>query len=262
MAGRIPTDFTLAGQAVHVDANDGSNNLHGGAHGFYAQLWDGEINGSRIIFTQTVRSADDHFPGDMQVQVSYTLTPEDNVAIDYSATTTATTLFNPMNHAYFNLDPNSATVLNHQLQLRSTQHYELGAGKLPNPRLIDNAGTPFDFREPTLIKDAIAGLVDTPEQGLDDIYAVTDLNSEQPVATLSVPDLALDFYSDRNAIVVYSANGWEGLPKLVGRKAVSQCGIAIELQTAPSALTAPQFGSLVVEPDHPVHYQSRYCLRR
>lgn len=262
MAGRIPTTFTLGEQLVSVDANDGPVNLHGGAHGFYTLNWDGRIDGDSILFTRQVTPEDDGFPGNLAVTIRYTLTADDNVVIDYSATSDAVSLFNPMNHAYFNLNPTDEPVRNHTLWLNSKARFALEASKLPRTELIPTANTPYDFSQPKQIGTAIEGLQDIPEHGIDDVYYVPDATLQAPVATLSVADLALDLYSDRNAIVVYSANNWRDLPRLVNQTTGDQAGIAIELQTAPSALADARFGDLTITPDQPVHYQSQYRLRR
>lgn len=262
MAGRIPTTFKLGGRSVTVAANDGAVNLHGGTHGFYALNWFGHIEGNQIIFTREVTTVDDGFPGNMAVTIIYTLQDDDNVVIDYSANSDQESLFNPMNHAYFNLNANDASVRNHILWLNSTQRFALGADKLPSSELLTVTDTAYDFYSPMRIGAAITALQDTPEKGLDEVYYAPHTDLEKPVASLSVADVAVDFYSDRNAVVVYSANNWQDQPRLVNRTTGNQCGIAIELQTAPSALNDTRFGSLLITPKHPVHYQSQYRLRR
>ncbi|WP_461214530.1 aldose epimerase family protein [Lacticaseibacillus sp. GG6-2] len=262
MAGRIPTTFSLGGQLVSVAANDGPINLHGGANGFYALNWEGRIDGDSILFTRLVTPEDDDFPGNMQVTIRYTLTEADDVVIDYSATSDAVSLFNPMNHAYFNLNATDAPVRNHTLWLNSNARFALEASKLPRAELVPTAGTPYDFSQPKPIGTAIDGLQNIPEHGIDDVYYAPEATLQKPVATLCVSDLAVDFYSDRNAVVVYSANNWGTLPRLSDRTTQDQAGIAIELQTAPSALRDDRFGDLTIKPDQPRHYQSQYRLRR
>lgn len=262
MAGRIPTTFKLAGQFVTVDANDGAVNLHGGAHGFYALNWSGHIEGHQIIFTREVTSADDGFLGNMEVTITYTLQDDDNVVIDYSANSDQVSLFNPMNHAYFNLNANDDSVRNHTLWLNSTQRFALGADKLPIDELLTTTDTAYDFHLPKRIGSVISALQSTSERGLDEVYYAPHTTLKTPVASLAIDDISLDFYSDRNAVVVYSANNWQDQPYLVNRTTGDQCGIAVELQTAPSALNDARFGSLLITPEHAVHYQSQYRLRR
>lgn len=241
-----------------LPANEGTTTLHGGPNGFSTLFWDAEASDDAVIFSHHINSADDGFPGDIDVQVTFTLTDNDEVVIDYHATSNADTLFNPTNHAYWNLNADDDTILNHQLTLASSQHYEVQANKVPNGELLANLHSGFDFSRVTNLGDAIAKMHATAEQGFDDIFAVADHDHDTPVATLTCGDITVREYSDRNALVVFTANHFDDTLDFGEKTSRPYIGIAMEAQTAPSAVDDAKFGDITLTPDHPRHEQIRY----
>jgi aldose 1-epimerase len=114
MSGRIgKAKFELDNEIYNIDRNDGDNNLHGGKNGFHSLIWDGQIinnyNKMGVKYFSTVFLSDrDMFPGSMDVEITYLLNNDNELEITFKGTSDKDTLFNPTNHAYFNLDSNQA----------------------------------------------------------------------------------------------------------------------------------------------------------
>lgn len=260
VAGRIASGQTKFALPI----NEGRNTLHGGPHGFDTINWDTSMTAEKIIFKHHFTQAEDGFPGNMQVEITYLLTDEDAVEIIYDAVADAESLFNPTNHIYFNLNTADATIENHYLQIASSQHLELGATNIPTGKVIDNAGTVFDFRQARLLGTAISGLLVSASRGFDDIFILNNPSLQRPVATLTngVGDLAIELFTDRNALVMYTANGWNKKTKLIDKTSRPYIGVALEMQTAPNAINQAEFGNINVAPNEPIQYRNRYVVKR
>ncbi|WP_261697848.1 aldose epimerase family protein [Staphylococcus equorum] len=129
--GRIANaTFELDGKTYHLDANNGEHNIHGGPEGIGTRFFDYEIEEQvgqvKVIFTTTIKSSDDHFPGDIDLEVIHTYDVDHKWTIEYKATATEKTLFNPMNHVYFNLNRDNNVIDNHSISSSKLDMYLLG----------------------------------------------------------------------------------------------------------------------------------------
>ena len=151
--------FELDGRVHQLALNDGANTLHGGPQGFGKRWWEIEAlpiaaDGSVAIeLTLTSEAGDEHFPGRLDLNVRYTLTPQSEWRIDYRAATDATTIVNLTNHSYFNL-AGSGSALDHELTLNASRYTPVDAHLIPTG-VAEVAGTPFDFRAPRRVADRI-----------------------------------------------------------------------------------------------------------
>ncbi|MDK9865985.1 aldose epimerase family protein [Staphylococcus sp. IPLA37010] len=129
--GRIANaTFELDGKTYQLDANNGEHNIHGGPEGIGTRFFDYEIEEQvgqvKVIFTTTIKSSDDHFPGDIELEVIHTYDVDHKWTIEYKATATEKTLFNPMNHVYFNLNRDNNVIDNHSISSSKLDMYLLG----------------------------------------------------------------------------------------------------------------------------------------
>ncbi len=151
--------FTLRENEHTLAANDGTNSLHGGAKGFDKVVWAAKIvPGADPALELTYLSPDgeEGYPGNLSVKVIYTLTSDNALRIDYSATTDKTTPVNLTQHSYFNLGGNgSGSVYNQIVQLNADRYTPIDGKLIPTGELADVAGTPFDFRKPKSIHAGI-----------------------------------------------------------------------------------------------------------
>ena len=147
--------FELDGVTHQLDCNDGPNSLHGGAKGLGSQLWQVEVESdSTLLLKYTSEDGEQGYPGRLQVTVRYTL-EEKSFRIDYEATCDQATLVNLTHHGYFNLaGEGEGSVLNHTLMIPAARYTEIDATSIPTGH-ASVAGTPFDFRTPTVIESRI-----------------------------------------------------------------------------------------------------------
>ncbi len=266
-AGRIAKGkFDIDGESYSVPTNEGNNLLHGGANGLAQQFYQVETkqNGDNLqaILTTSINTATDNLPGKEDVKVTYTLTNDNSVTIDFDGQTDEKTLFNPTSHTYWNLSGEAKTIQGHVLTLNSKYHLQLDNEKIPTGKKLLNQDTPYDFSHPTVLGTALQHLQEehNPEGGFDDAFVVLPSNrlAHEPVATLmdAATGRKIKMYSDRNGLIVYTANGVQ--VDGYNRPSGSWFAIALEGQTLPDSPHHPQFGDIALRPGHPAHYQLRY----
>ncbi|KRL55302.1 aldose 1-epimerase [Paucilactobacillus oligofermentans DSM 15707 = LMG 22743] len=251
--------FEIDGTTYQVDQNEGNNSLHGGSNGFANQVWQATTNQTAdsvsVTLSFTFTPAIDKFPGNLDAKVTYTLHKDNSVTIDFEGTTDANTLFNPTSHAYWNLSE-TYNILNHTFQANSGSHLEFDDEKIATGNLLVNANTPFDFNQPTLFKDAIDGMSNTDEKGFDDILVV-DPDSDEAAATLKDQDSgrSIKLYSDRNGLVVFTANSFNDVATYTNGPAHPYQAVALEAQTLSDTPHHPNFGDVTLKANETKNYQ-------
>jgi len=148
--------FKLNGVEYKLAVNNGENHLHGGVKGFDKVVWTGHETqtkaGPAVVLNYLSKDAEEGYPGNLRVTVVYTLTSEDELKIDYSATTDKDTVTNLTHHSYFNLaGEGNGDILNHIVTINADRFVPTDAGSIPTGELRSVAGTPFDFLKPTAI---------------------------------------------------------------------------------------------------------------
>jgi aldose 1-epimerase len=262
-AGRIGAGkFKIGEHEYKAPTNESGNTLHGGIHGFNEINWAGKIAANQIIFTHTVTSQADGFPGDLDVTITYTLTDDNRIYLDYKVVSHGETVFNPTNHAYFNLNHADQNIKNLELFLRSSQRLELGDAKIPTGKTLANTETPYDFQTTKALGTAIDGLQDIPEKGLDDVFLIDQHADNEPIAILANPDenLRVKIFSQRNAIVCFTANGFGADQPYIDKTGQPYVGVALESQITPNAIFDPTYGDLTLHDGETKHYQTHYLV--
>jgi aldose 1-epimerase len=148
--------FTLDGKKYTLAKNDGANTLHGGNKGFDKQVWTATpvdaANGASLRLTLTSKDGDEGYPGTLQQTVTYTLTNDNRLVVDYHSTTDKPTPVNVTQHSYFNLAGEGVgTIDDHVMQIHADRYTPVVKGLIPTGELATVEGTPFDFRTPTKI---------------------------------------------------------------------------------------------------------------
>src|SRR5690606_17809781 len=137
--------FTLSGTSYELEKNDGENSLHGGTNGVYNKVWTVDQSVVTAI-TITYISPDcvAGCPGNVTMKVTYSITDEGGLVMDYVGTTDKETVLNLTNHAYFNLNgEGDATILDHELQIDADAITEVDANLIPTGKSLPVAGTAF-----------------------------------------------------------------------------------------------------------------------
>jgi aldose 1-epimerase len=256
VAGRInKASFELYGKTYNVDKNSGNNNLHGGKNGFHSLIWDWQIiNGKKsgVTFSKFIKSEDDMFPGNISVEITYLLSNDNELEIIFRGTSDRPTLFNPTNHAYFNLDSaqNKASVLDHYLMINADKYLETDETLIPTGNKIDVAMSAFDFTKECLIDDSLKILTKNyfvKNAGLDTPFC---LNNGPIAAVLKNADQSRSIIisTDRNAMVVYTSNYFDDNHIINGVRSRPYMAVALEAQILPDAIHHKNFGNIVIEP--------------
>src|ERR1041385_5661682 len=148
--------FTLNGVEYKLAVNNGDNTLHGGLKGFDKVVWTGKEMktkaGPAVALTYLSKDGEEGYPGNLNVRVVYTLTNNDEIKIDYSATTDKDTVINLTEHSYFNLaGEGNGDILNTIVTINGNRFLPTDAGSIPTGELRNVKGTPFDFLTPHAI---------------------------------------------------------------------------------------------------------------
>lgn len=145
--------FSIDGETYTLAVNNGVNHLHGGVIGFDKVVWDGKLASgdgwTGVELSYRAKDGEEGYPGNLDVKVTYKLTDENELIVDYHATTDKATPVNLTQHSYFNLKgEGEGTILDHELMINAKQYTPVDGGLIPTGQLADVAGTPFDFRSP------------------------------------------------------------------------------------------------------------------
>ncbi|WAW99201.1 aldose epimerase family protein [Streptococcus gallolyticus] len=258
VAGRINQGkVNLDGKEIQLPQNEKGNTLHGGSQGFHQQIWTVFIeagqNALSVVMTYDAKEEIDHFPGDMQVEVRFTLDNANRFTIVYTGkNATKTTLFNPTNHVYFNLG-NRQDLSQHTFTLAADHYLETRDDLIPTGKFIDVAGTAYDFQTGQNLGETIA---DTG--GLDDAFLV-NASLDKPCGELKDEESgdSVHLYSDRDAWVVYSMGGIpEGIypARDKGKMAKEFEALALEAQFLPDAINHDNFGDITLQANEEKSY--------
>ena len=248
--------FTLDGKEYQLPINNGVNSLHGGTIGFNKRVWEAkEISGPALQLTYVSPDGEEGYPGTLTLSVTYSLTDNNGLKIDYIATTDKPTILNPTNHCYFNLtgDPNN-TILYHVLMINADKFTPVDSTLIPTGQLEDVANTPLDFTKPTEIGKRInedfqqlkfAG-------GYDHNWVLNNYNgSVREAATLydSASGILLKVLTDQPGIQFYSGNFLDGKDR--GKDGIYykfRTGLCLECQHFPDSPNEKNFPSVVLRP--------------
>jgi len=258
--------FVLNGQRYHLPTNDGDNSLHGGTQGFDKQIWEAQIIPHGVELAWVSKNGDQGYPGTLTTRVRYTMHAA-TLRIEYFATTDADTVVNFTNHSYFNLaGEGQGNVLNHLLTVNAEQYTPVDADLIPTGQLASVAGTPFDFRQATVIGQRIFQENEqlTYAKGYDQNFV---LGSADDGVTLREAALVVEPESGRVCTVrttqpgvqVYSGNFLNGaIPGKHGHIYKKHAGLCLETQHFPDSPNHPGFPTAVLKPHQTFHSVTEY----
>jgi aldose 1-epimerase len=251
--------FTLNGTTFNLEANNGPNSLHGGIKGFDKVVWqvtqisEGETGSLELNYVS--KDMEEGFPGNLNVFVTYTLSNDNTIKVEYKATTDKTTIVNLTQHAYFNLSGDFSTdITNHMLQINGDQMVPIDENLIPTGELTDVAGTPFDFRSFKRIGRDIDADHDQIKKGggYDHCWVLNEQDEGlRQVAVLQDPDSGriMKVATTEPGIQFYTGNFLDGtLPKPSGGTYQKRSGLCLETQHYPDSPNQPNFPSVVLKP--------------
>jgi aldose 1-epimerase len=245
--------FELDGKTYSLPINNGPNSLHGGIEGFNAKIWD-VVAQSAFELTLHYRSKDgeEGYPGNVDVQVTYTATKDNRLVIHYEAKTDAPTIIAMTNHAYFNLaGEGSGRVDDHMLQVNADFYTPFDANACPTGLVLPVADSPMDFRIPTRIGDRINDPFFAPGRGIDNNWCLCAFDAPRQLrhaATLQADGRTMECWTTMKGLQVYTGNYIEQHKGKSGTMYDEQYAVCLEAQNWPDAVHHDHFPNIVLRP--------------
>lgn len=244
--------FSINGDSYELAVNNGPNHLHGGLTGFDKKVWNAEVieNETEVGVALTYRSVDgeENFPGNLDLCVTYTLNDNNELNIDYKATTDKATPVNLTNHSYFNLSGTHQHMLEHHLQVEADEFTKVDNTLIPVGTYEGVAGTAYDFRVAHPINQNMEGL----EDGYDMNFVVRGEAGELREAAIlqhKESGRKMEVLTTQPGIQVYT--GYY-LPEIDGKMG-RYSGVALETQHYPDSPNKPEFPNTILKPEEQYH---------
>lgn len=253
--------FTLNGKEYHLPINNSPNSLHGGDKGFFMRIWDAEqLDGQNLLLTYNSKDGEEGYPGNLEVQVLYTLTSDNSLRIEYTAVTDKETVINMTNHSYFNLNGAGSGKITDEVMMINADHYTpIDSTMIPTGEIASVKGTPFDFTTPKKIGQDIN---DDNQQikyarGYDDNFVLNKDEDYQLSLAAKVydPDSGreLDVLTTEPGVQFYTGNFLNGVTGKEGKKYNYRTAFTLETQHYPDSPNHSSFPTTVLKPDQIFH---------
>lgn len=257
-------EFTLNGSKYKLARNNGQNALHGGVKGFDKVVWSASkvstSDGPGVELKYLSKDGEEGYPGNLNVTVTYSLTAENGLRIEYGASTDKDTVLNVTNHSYFNLaGQGNGDILDHQVMIDADKFTPVNAGLIPTGELRSVQGTPFDFRQPT----AIGARINEKDQqlifgqGYDHNFVLNRRGEGLALAarvTEPKSGRVMEVLTTQPGLQFYTGNFLDGTihgkgGKVYGRRSA----FCMETQHFPDSPNQHQFPSVVLKPGDRYH---------
>ncbi|GAB3560379.1 aldose epimerase family protein [Spirosoma fluminis] len=258
--------FMLDGRSFQLELNNNGNTLHSGPTGFHTQVWDAnQTNDQTLELTYVAKDGEGGFPGTVTTKVTYTLTDDNGLKIDYTATTDKATPYNPTSHGFFNLNGEaSGTINDHVLMINADRYSVVDKGLIPQGEPASVAGTPFDFRKST----AIGARVDEKNEqltfggGYDHNWVLNKSgNGLAKVAEITgdKSGIKMEILTTEPALQFYGGNFFKGNDMGKYGKATNfREAFALEAQHYPDAPNHPTYPNTILKPGQTYRQTTEY----
>lgn len=248
--------FSLDGKEYQLTINNGPNHLHGGIRGINQKTWHVEnITANSIKLSCESPDGDQGYPGHVKIFVTYTVTGDNGLKIEYEATTDAPTIINLTNHCYFNLSgKQDSTILDHEVFIDADRYTPTDQDAIPTGELAEVADTPLDFRKAKPVGLHINDKYDQLKfgSGYDHNFVLNNFDGQLRKAA-SVYEResgrTLDVWTDQPGIQFYTGNFLEGVSGKNGVTYKNRAGLCLEAQNFPDAPNKKNFPSALLIPD-------------
>lgn len=258
--------FTLEGKTYTLPANDGKNTLHGGTKGFDKVVWTAKPemtpNGPSLVLNYLSKDGEQGFPGDLSVTAVYTLTDNNELKVEFTATTDKPTVCNLTHHSYWSLrGQGNGDILGNIVYINSDKITPVDSGLIPTGEYLPVEGTPFDFRKPTAIGARI-NETNTSKQlsygpGYDHNWVINKpLGEFGLMARVEEPDTGrvMEVLSDQPGLQFYSGNFLDGtITGKDGKVYQRHYAFCMEPQHYPDSPNKPQFPTTELKPGQTYH---------
>jgi aldose 1-epimerase len=241
-ANRITkAQFDLNGKTCHLDKNDGENCNHGGFNGFHNRIFDLETRGNKSIhFTYESPDGEGGFPGNLHFSVTYSLSEDNELTIKYKVISNKNTVFNPTNHAYFNLSGKGENLLNHKLTIYANRYLMTDKAFLATGEIRTLSDYPLDFSK---LQGYNTYFISYSKEHLKHLVRLSETTSGR----------RLDVYATMPGIQIYTGD-------FLSAPFQARAGIALEAQGYPDAPNHKHFPTTVIEAGKEMQYHIQYHL--
>ncbi len=265
-ANRIEnSEFSVEGKTYQLEPNNGKNHLHGT---FSSKIFMSEIVEDKLVLKAVSEHMEEGFPGELQVCVTYSLTNEDALVMDYVATTNKPTIINLTNHAYFNLSGHSSeNILGTELFIDADTFTKINEETCPTGEIISVKGTPFDF---TSMKPIGKDMLLTNEQiklanGYDHNFILNKEVGELTKAAFaqnSNSGISMTVYTTQPAVQLYTGNYLQDDAQIGkhGNLYKQYEGFCLETQHFPCTPSHTHFPSITLMPEEEYHHTTIYSF--
>lgn len=254
--------FSIDGKGYALAINNGENALHGGVLGFDMVVWNVEsVSADSILFSYVSADGEEGYPGTLKVKMSYALTDNDELVIEYRAITDAPTIVNLTHHSFFNLHgEGNGTVNDHVLTIHADRYTPVDETLIPTGELAPVEGTPFDFRTPTVIGSRLEADDEQLRRGggYDHNWVLNKAEAGALGKAAEVYDpesgRRMEVFTTEPGMQFYGGNYFDG--SMVGKNGlpyIKNCSIALETQHFPDSPNHPEFPSTVLRPNEEYH---------
>lgn len=247
--------FTLEGVEHTLAVNNGPNALHGGIKGFDKRVWSATAENDGVCLSLHSDDGEEGYPGNLEVSVLYTLTDENELVLEYSATTDKTTIVNLTNHSYFNLAGHGAGVVHdHEITITAGKYTPVDEDLIPTGGIALVVGTPLDFLSAHKIGERIEAA-----GGYDHNYAL-DAEGDGPAARVSEPasGRTLEMETTEPGVQFYTGNFLENNKGKSGAVYQKHGGFCLEAQHFPDSINQPSFLSTILRPGETYSQRTLY----
>lgn len=253
-AGRIKNgSFKLNNDVFQLNKNLGKHHLHGGKTNFSNSFWNVISHSNNCITLEYIsKDVDENYPGEVTVQVTYTLTEENELEIIYSATTTKDTIINLTQHSYFNLDGHENSIENQDLQVTSCKLLDTDENNVPTGYFLNVANLPFDF---TTFKKC-------PTK-IDTSFVISDNSTSVATLKSTQNKLQMHVFTNQPSVHIYVGGNCEN--KIIGKNNVNYhalSGICFETQNFPDAPNQSHFPNAVLRKDETYHQKTSFKFEK
>ncbi len=239
--------FMLNGKRYELDKNDGDNNLHSGEDFYSFRVWNVKARTENsITFSLHSPDGDQNYPGELDIEVTYTLTDANEIIIHYHGVPAEDTIINMTNHSYFNLaGHDSGSVLNQKVWIDADAYTRADATSIPTGEIVSVEGTPMDFRTPKTIGRDIEEDYEALNlgKGYDHNWVLNPREGVGKIARLysDRTGIEMEIYTDLPGVQMYTANFVENEHGKNGAIYQKRHGVCFETQYFPDAVNHPNF---------------------
>lgn len=258
-ANRIQNgSFTLNGRSYQLNKNDGNNHIHGGIYAFNKKIWESKIlNDNSIELTSFSPHLEENYPGNLDIKVIYTFDDNNTLIIEYFAKSDEDTIFNPTNHAYFNLGGhNSGHIGESYFKINSSSYTPCNDELIPRGEIKETKNTVFDFSDYKLLKDKFKEI-----DGFDHNFILKQKHAASCFNPIT--SIKMDVYTDMPGIQFYTGNFINN--KIRGKDNflyTKHGGFCLETQYYPDSINNPTWPQPILRKGQEFYSRTSYAFSR